>query len=73
MGVERLPVLAPTLLTRLQIRYFPSRFTDFGSQRGRIGKALSELLASEAMLRVALPVYVERELDECAKALLARS
>ena len=73
MGIERLAVLAPSLFVRLQIRYFPSRLTDFGSRRGRIGKTPGELLADEAMLRVALPVDVERELDERAKALLARS
>src|SRR4029077_19010681 len=58
-GIERLPGPAPSLFVRFQIGHLPARFADFKSQCGRIGKTLSELLANEAMLRIALPVSVE--------------
>ncbi len=71
VGIECLPVLAPGLCVRLQVRHFPARLTDLGARHRRVGKPLRELLAGKAMLRVALPVHVEGELHEGAKALLA--
>ena len=70
MGIERLPVLAPGLCVRLQVRHFPARLTDLGARRRRVGKALREFLVGKAMLRVGLPVHVEGELHEGAKAFL---
>src|SRR5262245_23849252 len=71
MGIEGLAVLAPGLLVRLEVRHFPPSLADFGAGRWRVSQPFGKLLANEAMLRVALPVHVERELDEGAKALLA--
>ena len=73
MRIERLPVSAPILLARLELRQFPGRLTDIRSRRGRSGKALNEFFANETMLRVGLPVDIEGEMDERAKSLLARS
>src|SRR6185312_16190675 len=49
MGIERLPVSAPSLLIWLQMGHLPARFANFRSGCGRIGKALSKLLANETM------------------------
>src|SRR6202043_3587168 len=59
VGIEGLPVLAPGLCVRLHVGHFPPRLTDLGAWRRRVSNAFGELLASEAMLRVALPVHVE--------------
>ena len=71
--VKRLPMLAPGFCIGLQIGHFPARLAELGAPRRSIDNAFGELLTSEAMLRVALPVHVERELHERAKALLARA
>ena len=71
VGVERLAVLAPGLGVRLQVGHFPARLTDLGAWRRCVSNAFCELLANEPMLRVALPVHVERELHQGAKTLLS--
>jgi len=71
VGVERLPVCAPSLRVRLHVWHFPARLSDLRPRRRRFRKAFSVLLAGEAMLCVGLPVHVEGELHEGAKALLA--
>src|SRR6266542_4742741 len=71
MGIEGLAVLAPGPLVRLEVRYFPASLADFRARRRRVSQRFSKFLADEAMLRVALPVHVERELNEGAKALFA--
>ena len=71
VGIERLAVLAPSLGVRLEVRHFPPSLADLGAQRRRVRPALQQTPADKAMLRVALPVHVEGELNEGAKALLA--
>src|ERR1700730_21015 len=71
VGIEYLTVLAPDLSVRFQVGHFPASLADLGARRRRVSKAFGELLADETMLRVGLPVQVEGELDERAKALLA--
>ena len=68
MGVERPPGACANPPHQAPDKVLPIALYRFRIPARRIGKALSELLASEAMLRVALPVYVERELDECAES-----
>src|ERR1700751_5261278 len=58
---------APSLSIRFEVRHFPPGFANFGGPRN----VISKLLTDNAMLRVGLPVPVERELDEGAKARLA--
>ena len=72
--MERLLVSAPILLARLELRQFPGRLTGYPDPGAACRPAsLNELFAKyKAMLRVGLPVYVEREMDERTKALLAR-
>src|SRR6476469_2972210 len=71
VGIEGLPVLAPSLGVRLQVGHFPPRLADFRARRRRVRKAFGELLTDKAMLRIGFPVHVEGELYERAKALLA--
>ena len=66
-------VLAPGFFIGLDVRNFPARLADFRTRRRRVGEPLGELLASEAMLGVGLPVDVEGELHEGAKARFARA
>ena len=71
VGIECLPVLAPSLFVRLQVRHLPARLTDLRAGRRRIRETFGEHLTGESMLRVTLPVYVERELNQRAEAFLA--
>src|SRR6478735_3062516 len=71
VGLEGLPVLAPGLRVRLQVRHFPPCLADFRARRRRVCKAFGEFLTDKAMLRIGFPVHVEGELHQCAKALLA--
>ena len=71
MGLEGLPVLAPSLRVRLQVGHFPPCLADFRARRRRVCKAFGEILTDEAMLRIGFPVHVEGELYQGAKALLA--
>ena len=64
-------MLAPSLGVRLEIRHFPASLADFGARPGRVRQPFGKFLAGEAMLRVALPVNVEGELNERTKARLA--
>jgi hypothetical protein len=66
-------VPTPSVLVRLHIWDFPARLADLRAGRRRVGEAVGELLTGKAMLRVGLPVHVERELHESAEALVARA
>ena len=70
--IERRPVLAPRLFVRFDVRHLPARLADFGAPRRRVGDVVGEILPREAMLGVGLPVHIEGELHQRAKALLAR-
>src|SRR5208282_4781792 len=73
MGIERRAVLAPGFLVRLEIRNLPARLADLGTVRWSIDESIAKFLPSETMVLVALPIHVEGELDEHAKALLAHA
>ena len=71
MGVERLPMLAPGFFVRFQVGHFPARLADLRARSRRVAETFGELLPDKAMLRVALPIDVEGELHESAKAFFA--
>src|SRR5262245_4049540 len=60
-------MLAPGFSVRLKVGRFPASFANLGTRR----RAFGMFLADQAVLLVALPVHIEGELDEGAKALLA--
>src|SRR5215468_6199323 len=73
VGVERGPVLAPSLFVGLDVWDLPPRLAELRSRCVRVGQPFGEFLTREAMLGVALPVHVEGELHQRAEALLART
>ncbi len=55
VGIERLPMHAPSLLVGLRVGHFPTRFTKFRARRGGVSNGFGELLADEAMVRIWIP------------------
>src|SRR5580704_4384726 len=69
--VKCLTVAPPGIFVWLQVGHLPASPAELGVSVRRIAETFGELLPDEAMLRIGLPVDLEGELHERAKALLA--
>src|ERR1700760_3522961 len=71
MRVEHLTVLAPCFFVNVDVRQFPARLAEVETRRRAVLDPFGQFLPDKAMLSVGLPVDVEGELQEGAKAFLA--
>ena len=71
MRLECLAMNAPGFFVRLQVGHLPACLAQLGISGRPVAETFGELLPDEAMLRIRLPVDLEGELHERAKAFLA--